>query len=211
MSAATEMPESTPSRFPQGLLTIDLPAGATIIRVHRHTNGAVYFGPSAGKPAECRFDALHSEYRILYAAVNLEGAFVETVLRRPRRIFRRAFVEERGWTTLAVKRTLKLAKLYDEGLQFHGTDAGLIGAEDYTESRALALSIHQEDISIDGLAYRSRYDNGEICHALFDRVAGADLAVATAERFDQHKDRVDNLMRRYGAVFDTSASIPPAD
>ena len=139
----------------------------------------------------------------------MEGAFVETVLRRPRgRILKRENVEQRGWTELALKSTLKLAKLYDNGLQFHGTDAGLIGAEDYAESRALALAIYQEDASVQGLAYRSRYDNSHIRYVLFDRATETDLSPVAANRFDEHRDRVDALMRNYGAAFDPCLPIP---
>jgi hypothetical protein len=95
--------------FPNGLLTVELPAGELLVRVHWNNQEPIYFGPSAGTPPGNRFDAPRGEYRILYAAVNLEGAFVETVLRRPRgRILKRENVEQRGWTVLALKPTLKL-------------------------------------------------------------------------------------------------------
>ena len=75
-------------------------------------------------------------------------------------------------------------------------------------SRALAHAIYQEDKTVHGLAYRSRYDNSQICYALFDRVVETDLLPATANRFDEYRDRVDALMRHYGAAFDPGVPIP---
>ncbi|WP_267213256.1 RES family NAD+ phosphorylase [Chelatococcus asaccharovorans] len=53
------------------------------MRIHRKGQGAVFFGPGVGRPPQNRFDAPGSEYGVLYAARRLEGAFVETLLRRP--------------------------------------------------------------------------------------------------------------------------------
>jgi hypothetical protein len=128
---------------------------------------------------------------------------VETVLRRPKgRILRRAFVEERGYSILKPKRPLKLAKIYDDGLQFHQIDAGEISIDDYGPSRALALALFREFPTLDGLAYRSRYNNGEICYAIFDRVAVGEIETGTVEAFKDHPNRVDALMALHGATFD---------
>ena len=189
--------------------TIVLPVGALMVRVHHVSRGPIFFGPLPGSKPSNRFDAPNGEYRILYASERLEGAFVETILRRPKdRILRRAFVNERAWSGLRLVRSMVLAKFHDEGLQFYGTDAGELGAEDYAISRVLAMKIHAEYKSIDGIAYRSRYNNGEICYGIFDRIAVTDVTVTTPERFDQNDDTVDQLMRLYRASFDTSASVP---
>jgi hypothetical protein len=196
------------TRSSSELLTVELPVNSELIRIHHKDRGSVVFGPPSGGPPQNRFDAPHGEYRILYAAARLQGAFVETVLRRPqRRILRRAYVDERAWTILRPRRLVVLAKIYDEGLQAHGMDAGLISTDDYADSRKFALHVFNSSPLIDGLAYRSRYDNGEICYALFDRVAAADLTAVSTERFDGKPDRVDELMKRYRAVFDTSAPV----
>jgi hypothetical protein len=195
------------ARFPAGLLTDVLPAGNFIVRAHKADKGPIFFGPPTGSPPENRFDAPNGEYRVLYAAERLEGAFVETVLRKPRRVFRRAYVEERAWSVLRLERLLTVAKVYDEGLQFHGVDAGMIGTDDYLPSRDLALALFQERSTLDGLAYRSRYNNGEICYALFDRVPVTALMTTKTEGFAKIPDRVDELMSLHGAMFDTSAPV----
>lgn len=198
------------SRFVSGLRAVTLPAGHALVRVHALNRGPIFFGPVPGSRPQNRFDAPDQEYRVLYAAEHLEGAFVETVLRRPvGRILRRASVEERGWSILRPSRPLVLAKLFDDGLQFHQIDASEISVDNYAPSRALALALHAEFSNLDGLAYRSRYNNGEICYAIFDRIAPGEFDPGPVSPFVDHKDRVDAMMELYGAVFDTSLPIPP--
>lgn len=202
------MPASSPSpKFPKGLLPELIPAGSSFVRIHWKTNGAVFFGPQPGFTPANRFDAPAGEYRVLYGALDVAGAYIETVLRRPGRILRRADAYGRAATRLEVQRPLTLAKLFDEGLYWHGTHAGELGADDYPASRRLALDLHQDFPALDGLAYRSRFNNGQICYALFDRVAAADLVSQGSTDFATHPTLVDSLMSLYGAVFDTSS--PP--
>ncbi|WP_421405387.1 RES family NAD+ phosphorylase [Agrobacterium fabrum] len=198
------------SRFASGLRTIELPTGHGVVRVHALNRDPIYFGPAAGRPPANRFDAPNGEYRILYAAERIEGAFVETVLRRPTgRILRRAAVEERGWSVVRPSRPLQLAKIFGDGLQFHQIDAGEISVDNYLPSRALALAFHADFPDLDGLAYKSRYDNEEVCYAIFDRVAHDEFNEEPVCPFVDHKDKVDGMMDKYGAVFDTSSAIPP--
>jgi hypothetical protein len=196
------------SRFPAGLLAIDLPAGEIVVRVHHRDRGAIFFGPPPGTLPQNRFDAPSGEYRVLYAAERLEGAFVESVLRRPAgRVLRRAFVEERMWTPLRLGRSVTLAKILDEGLQFHRVDASISALDDYTGSRALALALYSDFPSLDGLAYRSRFNNGEVCFAIFDRVLPSEFIAMPGEHFDAHPNRTDDLMKLHGAVFDESSAV----
>ncbi|ASP65946.1 RES domain-containing protein [Sinorhizobium meliloti] len=96
------------ARFPSGLRIAALDAGDVVVRVHQKIHGAIFFGPAPGATPQGRFDAPAGQYRLLYVAQRLEGAFVETVLRRPaNRIVRRAFVEERMWTPLRLHRQLE--------------------------------------------------------------------------------------------------------
>lgn len=139
-------------RFPSGLRVTALDPGDVIVRVHREAHGAIFFGPAAGVAPQGRFDAPSGQFRLLYAAQRLEGAFVETVLRRPaNRIVRRAFVEQRMWTPLRLQRQIVLAKLMDEGLLFHGVDASISAGADYAPSRALSLALHEDYRDLDGL------------------------------------------------------------
>lgn len=198
---ATAVP---PSRFTNGLLPLTLPQGAEFVRVHWQANGPIFFGPNVGLPPANRFDAPGGEFRVLYAAQEIPGAFVETVLRHPGRVLRRSEVDARAATRLTLGRPLQLAMVFDEGLQWHGIHAGEISVDDYRVSRQLALDFYEAFPTLDGLAYRSRYNNGQVCYALFDRVNHSDLTAGIRLDFDKHPSLIDGLMRLYGAVFDTS-------
>jgi hypothetical protein len=100
-------------------------------------------------------------------------------------------------------------KLFDDGLFWHRTDASVSAAHDYTEPRRIALAAYQESPGLDGLAYRARHDNGELCYALFDRVRFNDLDPASKRPFQDHEPERDALMAKYGAVFEVSAPILP--
>src|SRR4029079_15229474 len=113
-------------------------------------------------------------------------------------------VEERMWSPLRLVRPVVLAKILDEGLQFHRVDASVSASDDYDGSRALALALHTDFPSLGGLAYRSRFNNGETCFAIFDRVLPSDLTGLPGLRFADHPRRTDELMSLHGAVFDTS-------
>lgn len=190
--------------FAKGLLAYDLPKGTEIVRIHQSDKGPIFFGPAPGRPPGNRFDAPAGQYRVLYGAAELPGAFVETVLRRPGRILRRDEVNARAFSRLEIQRPLRLAKLFDEGLQWHGIDAGAISVDDYDVSRQLAIAFHARFADVDGVAYRSRYNNGQICYALFDRVQAGELVAKDALLFLDRPDVVDDLMHLHGAVFDTS-------
>ena len=205
------MPLSPPVDFPSGLLAHAIPTGTSLFRIHHEDNGPLWFGPKPSLPAAYRFDAERGEYRTLYSAETLDGAFAETILHKPTgRIVRRKYVEERAWTVLKTRRPFKLAKLYDNGLRWHGTDASISASDTYVEARRMALALHQTFPEIDGIAYRACHDNGEICFALFDRVKPDDISPSAAELFRNHRATTDTLMSKYGAIFDDSAPVPPA-
>jgi hypothetical protein len=192
------------------LLAEVLPEGSVLVRVHHLAHGAVWFGPRHGVPPQHRFDAPAGEFRTLYCAARLAGAFVESVLRKPTgRVIARAYVEERGWSELTARRALRLAKLRDEGLHWHGTDAEISASNDYGVPRRMALALHATFPEVDGIAYRARHNNGEVCYALFDRVSAADLVQGSPQRFAEHRAVVDHLMVLHGALFDSDPPVPP--
>jgi hypothetical protein len=164
------------------------------VRVHQKIHSPVFFGPASGASPQNRFDAPGGEYLILYGARELPGAFVETVLRKPGRVLRRAVVDDRAWSRLQVLRPVRIAKLYDEGLHWHGLDAGYLSIDNYAPSRRLALDLYLAFPDLDGIAYRSRYDNGQICFAFFDRVAVGELNTLHTQEFEAVPTVVDQMM-----------------
>jgi hypothetical protein len=208
---ASSSPSPPTATFRRGIKSEILETDFTIIRIHNKDNGAIWFGPKPGLPPAYRFDAPAAEYRTMYAAVAIEGAFVETILhgKAEEQIISRAYVEQRAWTEFTTVRPLKFMKLYDDGLFWHGTDAGISALPSYTRSRQIALAVFREGPDLDGIAYRSRHDNGEICVALFDRVTSADFDPARTRLFHEQPHICDSLMAKYGAVYDTSLPVPP--
>lgn len=196
--------------FPRGMLAEVLPEGSVLVRVHHLAHGAVWFGPTPGVPPQHRFNAPAGEYRTLYCAARLAGAFVESVLHKPAgRVVARTYVEECGWSELTTRRVLRLAKLRDEGLRWHGTDAAISASNDHKVPRRMALGLYAAFPDADGIAYRARHNNRVVCYALFNRVSSADLAQGAPQRFAEHRAVVDRLMALHGALFDTDPLVPP--
>ena len=185
-----------------------VPAGHTIVRIHQTKDDAVWFGPAPGTPPAYRFDAPAGQFRTLYAARQLDGAFAETILRRARRIVAWPYVELRQWTVLQVERELTQAKLFDKGLIRHGVTGDICAGDDYRASQALSHALYAAFPELDGIAYRARHDNGEICYALFDRVDPSRLRKVDARRFAQERPLTDALMRLYGASWDPLDPLP---
>ncbi len=196
--------------FPRGVKTEILLAGSQVLRIHHADNGAIWFGPAPSKPAAYRFDATAGEYRMMYAAAAIDGAFAETILhgKTTSQIVSRAYVELRAWTALTLQRPLILMKLYDDGLFWHRTDARISSTDDYSAPRKLALNAFQQCPALDGLTYRSRHNNGELCYALFDRVAKTDPSEGPKHLLRDHRLDIDGLMAKYGAVYDISPPVP---
>jgi len=123
------------------------------------------------------------------------------VLRKPAgRVVVKAYVDERGWTELTTRRAVRLAKLRDEGLHWHGTDAAISASDDYGFPSRLARTLRAAFPGAGGTAYRARHNNDEVCYALFDRVAAADLVPGPAGRFAEHRAVVDKPMTLHGAL-----------
>lgn len=185
-------------------------AGTEIFRIHRVDKGPVFFGPASASPPANRFDAPNGEFGTLYAAEDLAGCFVETILRRANRIIRRDFVNRRAWSELRLLRDVRLVQLHGEGLIHHGVTADICAGDHYASAQALALQLY-ETYGIDGIAYRARHNNDEICYALCDRVGIADLAVVNTFKFANAPDVADELLARHGAAWDTSGPLPGLD
>ena len=209
---ASPAPLTSTASFPRGVKTEILEAGSGLFRIHHQDNGAIWFGPKPGSPPAYRFDASGGQYRVMYAAASIDGSFVETILHGKAgvQIVSKAFVDLRAWTIITSVRPLTLMKLYDDGLFWHRTDASVSAAHDYTEPRRIALAAYLEDPSVDGLTYRARHDNSELCYALFDRVRVSDLTLGPSQFFREHESERDALMAKYGAIFDTSLPVPRA-
>ena len=149
-----------------------------------------------------RFDAPGGEFGVLYTAAEIDGAFVETVLRRNGRLIRRDVVGQRSWVRLELTGPLRVARLHGEGLLWHGQDATISTSSDYGLARALSLALFNHAEAPDGIAYRSKHDNDQLCYAFFDRVSEAAFARVGGASFSEDWAATTRLVNRYGALWD---------
>jgi hypothetical protein len=155
-------------------------AGKVLHRVHGARVQARWYGR---KDASWRWDDPAGRFGVLYLGKTLVGPFAETLLRAPHdRDVLWDRVQQKRAATFTVTRALKLAKLHGEGLAWFETTAAAIAADTgpagsaaaYATPQAIAGLVHGQT-ELDGVQYRSRFDNDELCIALFER---ADPAIA---------------------------------
>jgi hypothetical protein len=183
--------------LPRRLPVATLAAGAALWRIHRRAYGPVWFGPAPGAPPENRFDAPAGEFRVCYFGQSLEAAFVETLVRgRSRLLVSRAELRERAVSQLAPVRPLRLARLHSDGLVRLSLPASVPHEHPYEQCQALALALWRHDDAVDGIEYRSRWDDSQLALALFDRASDA-----LGEPGTLHLDSaaaIRPVLRRYG-------------
>jgi hypothetical protein len=133
-----------------------------------------------------RLNSPNASFGVLYAAEQRTGAFVETFLRSPgRTLLPRDLIEKRALVRLRSSRALRLAKLFGPGLAVLGATAEVTASPPpYDLSLAWAGALHSHPGMFDGIAYRARHDNNEICYAFFDRTELAIEEVDRAENLD---------------------------
>jgi RES domain len=147
-----------------------------------HGREPVGFAPGApsadGRPVGlagilCLGQALN--YGVLYAAVARDGAFAETIGRKPRTFWSNDELAALAMTTLGLTRELRLVDL-------HGGEAvgaigatGVVGVGPQSLVRRSSKALHAHPDLPDGIEYRCRHNSDEIAIALFDRIGGASL------------------------------------
>jgi RES domain len=167
-------------------LVHEWPEGAPIVRCHPDRYGPREFNRST---APGRFRPVRSGGRIvgsLYGSEDAAGAVSETVFRAapvgpgPKRVSR-ALLGPLLLSTLAPRRTLRLASLHGHGLRRLGaTRAQLIESEPdrYPELAAWGQALHDCPARPDGIVWRSRHYDDSFALVLFaDRVPGRALDV----------------------------------
>lgn len=162
-------------------------------RVHGEGRTARWYGRRDGTS---RWDDPDGEFGVLYLGRSPVGAFAETMLRTPTDrnvLWSRA--EQKRQAAFRPLKPLRLAKLHGEGLAWFGVTAAQIAESDYSVPQALSRRIH-DDFPVDGIQYRSRFDNDELCVALFDR-ADAKLEIL-AERLRIDKAWAGRTLTRRG-------------
>lgn len=191
---APRPPDDLGSRQP---LFLELPAGSDIHRFYRAARAPLHFDRSdAG-----RFNAPDGAYGVLYAAASTAGAFAETFLREPGRTLLAAdVVAARGYVRLRTTRALRLIQFTGKGLARLAATAEVAHAGlPYAIPQAWSAALHAHPAKPDGIAYRARHDDEELCFALFDR---ARRAIREARRDTQlDADWFWEIAEAYGVGF----------
>jgi hypothetical protein len=161
-------------RLPDALPVLPLPAGSALWRVHSASRGPVWFGPAPGEGPRNRFDAPGGEYRVCYFGESPDVSVAETLIRQPHtRLIQRGRLEERTVSRFTTLRELRVVLLHGPGLVRMGVGADEAHAYPYDGCQRLALQLWSHSDRVDGIEYRSRWDNDRLCFALFDRAADA--------------------------------------
>lgn len=159
-----------PIRLPKDPPVVEVPLGRVLWRVHLLRYDPVWFGPGAGRPPRSRFDALDGAYGICYFGESLGVAILETLVRgRKRPLISRTDLEARSGSELGVAAPLRMLQLEGAGLPSFGISAHEVMGNDYSPCRDLARRVHARHPEVDGIQYRSRWDTGSLCWAVFDR------------------------------------------
>lgn len=175
-------------------ITTTVPTGRVLHRFFTTANAPIHFDRSQ----DGRLNAPDGSYGVLYAAKRPQGAFAETFLRQPGHTQLAAdLIARKAYVTLAVTRPLRLINLHGPGLARLGATAEVThGGLPYAAPQAWSAAIHAHPLAADGIAYKARHDDREICYALFDRAETA-LREAGRER-DLDRDWFYELAEPYG-------------
>lgn len=157
------------------------------------------------RDARYRFDAPDGSFGVVYAAFDLETAFVETLVRDkpgsptgPAIILDYSELADRRVVMLdthSAARPLRLVKLYEDGLAAVGTDNRISSDDDYPTTRHWAKALHDHPQAPDGLIYLSRYLGNRRSVVLFDRCS-SELTIGSIMLLLRHPE-LGPLLDRY--------------
>lgn len=157
-----------PIRIPADPPIVEVPVTQVLWRVHRWDRDPLWFGPN--DPPTGRFDAPAGEYGVCYFGGTLGVALLETLVRGMKvPIIARAALEARSASAVAPARPLRMLQLEGKGLSALGISAHQVSGDELAQCQDLARRAHENLLDVDGIQYRSRWDNSELCWALFDR------------------------------------------
>ena len=171
-----------PSSLPDELPITVLSPGAELWRIHGRAHDPLHFGTGGLN----RFDAPEGVFGVCYLGDSLEVSFLEVFVRGSRhRMVHRNDLRTRSASAFRVLKACRLLRLHSEGLVALGLPADMPHSEPYTACQALALAVHRHAAGVDGIEYRSRWDDRRLCVAIFDRTeARIDPAPIRTVRLD---------------------------
>lgn len=159
---------------------VTLAAGTCLHRFYTSAFDPIFFD----KSELGRFNAPDESYGVLYCARAAAGALAETFLRNPgRRVIDSGLLATKGYARLATKNDLTLISMAGPGLAIVGATAEITSSgPPYSVPQQWSAALKGHPIGADGIVYRSRHDDDQICYALFD------LASDTVEEINRDVD-----------------------
>ena len=163
---------SDPPPHPPDLANRDIPAetipsGTRLVRIHHGKFDPIYFGFSDFG----RFDDPRRIFGVCYLATTIAGAFAETFVRGASNgAQNHLFAQERSVSEIEVTASLRLSTLHGPGLARVGATSA-VSSGSHGVARNWSRAFHDHPSVPDGIAYRSKHDDDEICIALFDRAS----------------------------------------
>lgn len=186
---ADSLPEPPVDLATRTLPIAERPPGERFVRVHRATDGAVWFGwdgaRASFRAATNRFDSPDLSYGVMYMAVTRDGAFAESVGRKPGSFRSDAELAALRLTTLELVRAVHVVDLHGGAAVGALGATGVVGVGPQSLARRWAQALHAHPTRPDGIEYRCRHNSDELAVALFNRVGdGAVKPVHVVELTD---------------------------
>jgi len=157
--------------------------GETFVRVHRDTDGPIWFGwdkaAAAFRMPTNRFDSVDRSFGVLYVAETRDGAFAESVGRKPRTFRSDDELATLRLTNLVLQRELRLVDLHGGAAVGAIGATGVVGVGPQSLARQWSQALHGHPEIPDGIEYRCRNNPDELALALFNRVGEATLIPAS--------------------------------
>jgi RES domain len=178
---ADALPEPPPDLATRTLPTARRLAGERFVRIHHMTDGPIWFGWNAKtttfRAATNRFDAADRSFGVLYLAAGRDGAFAESVGRKPR-IFRSDDeLATLRLATVELTRDLQIVDLHGGAAVGAMGATGVVGVGPQSLARRWSKALHDHPETPDGIEYRCRHNSDELALALFDRVGASAFAL----------------------------------
>ena len=188
---------------PQGFAKRELPVetispGTLFARIHHANFDPLYFGSTEYN----RFDDQRMRFGVCYLAKTIEGSFAESFVRGTgQKVQGWKFVQERSFSEIVAMAPLRLSSLHGPGLARVGATSA-VASGPYDVARNWSRAIHDHPVAPDGIAYRSKHDDDEICIALFDRARERVAAAGVPQPMTMDLFRLAELFARYGLALE---------
>jgi RES domain-containing protein len=153
--------------FSTNLPIIDIGIDCPMYRLNKATyTTSIHFGDGSGNKSG-RFDGANQGYKILYTGQDISVCFIESFGSSPYNFVETEKVRQTNLFLINTRKSLKLADLTGSRLVGIRGDSRVTSGP-YELSRAWGKAIWSHQDKVDGIRYRSRYDNDRYCYGIFE-------------------------------------------